>query len=374
MSDAVFWLLLVAAILAVQGTEPAGAEEVAEPVGAGLHDEPAAQETLPGITPPPPPPRARPGWSPQAGAPVRSFFGPGGGAAQIARIGVAAAAAIMVLVGLLTLASAQAGSGAAAGARNQNLVGGALQLGAGAICLALFFGGTARVPGLRRIREGAPISWLAILLFCESLAVNLTPSSGQDTVKQTVNVSSGPSAESLMLGAVPFLAIGVASVGPVVRRTLLQTAERLGLWPLRLPWWVVGLVVGVVLVPLGDQVANLLSHLTTANCLAQQSQVEQAITGTGRTALEQIGVAVAAGVCEETLFRGALQPRFGILLSSALWASYHLQYTCNGLPSASNLYILLLGFAFGGLRKAGGLWPAILAHTAYDGIILLGWL
>jgi len=375
VSDTVFWLLLVAAILAVQGTEPAPGEEGAEPESAGHRPEQPAQETLPGIAAaPPPPPPAQPGWNPRSTAPARSLFGPGGGAAQIARAGVAAAAAITVLVGLLTLASAQGGSGAAAASRNQDLVGGALQLAAGAICLALFFGGTARVPGLRRLRQGAPISWLALLLFCESLAVNLTPSSGQDTVKQTVNVPSGPTAESLMLGAVPFLAIGVASVGPVVRRTLRQTAERLGLWPLRLPWWLVGLAVGVVLVPLGDQVANLLSHLTTANCLAQQSQVEQAITGTGRTALEQIGVAVAAGVCEETLFRGALQPRFGILLSSALWASYHLQYTCNGLPSASNLYILLLGLAFGGLRKAGGLWPAIIAHTAYDGIILLGWL
>jgi membrane protease YdiL (CAAX protease family) len=177
-----------------------------------------------------------------------------------------------------------------------------------------------------------------------------------------------------MLGAVPFLAIGIAAVGPVVRRNLTQTAERLGFWPLRLPWWVVGLAVGIVLVPIGDWVAGVLAHLTSAQCLQQATQAQQQIIGTGRTAIEQIGVAIAAGVGEETLFRGALQPRFGIFLSSALWASYHLQYACNGLPSTSNLYILLLGFVFGGLRKVGGLWPAIIAHAVYDATILLGWL
>jgi uncharacterized protein len=333
VSDAIFWLLLVAAILAVQASErpPAGGDAQARP---------------PALV---------------------------AGGAGVARVALTAGAILICLIGLLTLAGAQ-GGGSAGTDRNHDLVGGALQLAAGLVSLALFYGGTARVPGLRRLREGAPVSWLAILLFCESLAVNLAPASGQSTVSSTVQSSSGSgtSAESLMIGALPFLVIGIAAVGPGVRRTVRQSAERLGLWPLRLPWWVVGLVIGIVLVPIGDWVAGLLTNLTSAHCLAQQVRVEQAITGTGRTVLEQIGVAVAAGVCEETLFRGALQPRFGIVLSSALWASYHLQYTCNGLPSTSNLYILLLGFVLGGLRKAGGLWPAIIAHTVYDGTILLG--
>jgi uncharacterized protein len=342
VNDAVFWLLLVAAILAVQATEATPASQPP--------DTPAT-----------------------SGAPTRTTALGAGGAAGVARVALTAGALLMCLIGLLTLAGAE-GNGSGGANRNHDLVGGALQLAAGLVSLALFYGGTRRILGLRRLREGAPVSWLAILLFCESLAVNLAPASGQDTVSSTVQSSSGSgtSAESLMIGAVPFLVIGIAAVGPGVRRTVRQSAERLGLWPLRLPWWVVGLAIGLVLVPVGDWVAGLLTNLTSAHCLAQQVRVEQAITGTGRTALEQIGVAVAAGICEETLFRGALQPRFGIVLSSALWASYHLQYTCNGLPSTSNLYILLLGFVLGGLRKAGGLWPAIVAHTVYDGTILLG--
>jgi len=368
VSDAIFWLLLVAAVLAAQAADAPATEDAETGRRAGPTGR-LAQAIRRAMSPPAPPPPAP--WD--LGGRAQPAPVPGAGGAAVARIILTAGAGLMVLVGLLTLAGAQ-GGGSSGSSRNHDLVGGALQLAAGLASLALFYGGAERVPGFRRLRAGAPVSWLAILLFFESLAVNLAPASGQETVTSTVQSSggSGTSAESLMIGAVPFLVIGVAAVGPGVRRGLRQSAERLGLWPLRLPWWVIGLIVGLVLVPVGDWVAGLLTNLTSAHCLAQQVRVEQAITGTGRTALEQIGVAVAAGVCEETLFRGALQPRFGIVLSSALWASYHLQYTCNGLPSTSNLYILMLGFVLGGLRRAGGLWPAIIAHTVYDGTILLG--
>ena len=336
MSDVLIWASIVAVILAYQGTERWDASDAAK----GVPVSPRMQSS------------------------------------SIARILVVAAAGLVFVGGLLSIAGAQA-PGSAGSDRNAALVGGALQAGAGLISLGLFYYGTERVPGLRRLRPRAPVSWLAILLFLESIASNLTPSSGQASVSSTVqsttgsNGGGGTTAESLMLGAVPFLVLGIAAAGPWVRRNARQTAERLGLLPLRLPWWVVGLAVGVLLVPVGDQVAGWLSHLDSTQCLVQQQEVHQALTGTGRTVLEQIGVAIAAALGEETLFRGALQPRFGILLSSALWASFHLQYTCNGLPGSSNLYILLLGLVFGVLRKRGGLWPAILAHAAYDGVILL---
>ncbi len=350
MNDVLFWFLVAVVILAVQATEPALT--------------PTRRSADPGPDLPALPPRS--GTAEPAG-----LLGPG--TATVARYLIGGAAVLMALFGLLTLAGAS-GTGSAGIDRNHELIAGGLQLAAGLACLGLFYFGTERVPGFRLLRARAPISWLAIVLYFESLAIYLPPQAGQATVKSTVQVTGTPTtAEDLMLGSVPFLVIAIASVGPLVRRSLRQTAERLGLWPLRLPWWVVGIGVGVLLVPVGDWVAGLLSHLASSACVQQQTQVEQAIAGTARTALEQIGVAVAAGVCEETLFRGALQPRVGVLLSSALWAVYHLQYSCNG-PSPFNLYILLLGFVFGGLRNWGGLWPAIFAHVVYDGVILLGWL
>jgi membrane protease YdiL (CAAX protease family) len=345
VTDVIIWALVVVAILGVQAAEAASPEDPAA-VGQPRHPGQTFMQTL-----------------------ADPFATP----ASVARAMIMLGAGFVVLVGILSLAGS---AGTTTGVdRNQQAVSGALQLGAGLATFALYWYGTSRIPGFRLLRDGAPISWLAILLFLESVANNLAPIGTATTGGTgTLRPAAGPSAESLMLGSVPFLVVGLASVGPVVKRSVRDAAERLGFWPLRLPWWVVGVAVGVILVPVGGVIGDLLSHLVSAACIAHQNQAEQAIVGMGRTALEQAGVAIAAGVCEETLFRGALQPRIGIFLSSALWASYHLQYACNGFPSSSNLYLLLLGFLFGGLRKYGGLWPAILAHATYDGIILLHWL
>jgi uncharacterized protein len=363
VSEAILWALLVVAILGVQAVEGPSRQRPAPDEGAnggggkaGFRPH-SSGESWPGGAPP----------TGRVSAQTESM--------AIARIMIAVAAGLVVAWGLALVAFPA--SGASADDRRHEIVAGALQITAGLISLALFFGGTRGIPGVRRLREGAPISWLAILLFLESLALNLTPTGSSTpggSVTTPVQPSSGPTAESLMLGSVPFLAVGIAAAGPYVRRNVREAAERIGLWPLRLPWWVIGLAFGIVLVPVGDWVAGVLAHLTSPQCVQSANQAQQQIIGTGRTAIEQIGVAVAAAVGEETLFRGALQPRFGIFLSSALWASFHLQYACNNLPSTSNLYILLLGFVFGALRKWGGLWPAIFAHATYDAIILLGWL
>jgi uncharacterized protein len=349
VSDAITWALIVLAVLAVQAAE-GPREESGRPPGEGRNREATLGGTL-----------ANPFATPAA----------------IARTIIASGAGLAMVVGLLSFA----GTGGTTGSgtdRNQQVVSGALQLAAGGLSLLLFYTGTARIPGLRRLRPGAPISWLAIFLLFESLASNLGvvagAGGGPAPSSPTVSPSAGPTARDLMLGEVPFLAIALASVGVVVRRNLVQALERLGLWPLRIPWWVIGIAAGIVLVPVGSWVVELLDHFATASCVASTAQAEQAIVGTGRTALEQAGIAIAAGVCEEILFRGALQPRVGIVLSSVVWASYHLQYMCNGWPSPANLYLVLLGLIFGVLRKWGGLWPAVLAHAAYDGAILLHFL
>jgi membrane protease YdiL (CAAX protease family) len=248
---------------------------------------------------------------------------------------------------------------------------GALQLGAGAVSLALMLTGWGWIPGLRGLRPGAPISWLALSLFLLALAHNLAPTSGTSSVADSV--ARPQTTSDLVAGQVPFVMLAIASVGPGVRRNLRQTLERLGLLPLRPGWWLLGIAVGFAVVKGGTHVYDLVNSLTPADCRAQQERVFQHLAGPARHWYAQVAIGVAAGTGEELLFRGALQPRVGIMLASLLWASFHLQYTCHGLPSASNLYILLLGLIFGALRKWLGLGTAIAAHITYDATILLGW-
>lgn len=118
---------------------------------------------------------------------------------------------------------------------------------------------------------------------------------------------------------------------------------------------------------------SLLAQQLPSDCLAQQAQVSQSLSGgpTGRAWYGNAGIALAAGIDEELLFRGVIQPRFGLVLTSLLFASFHLQYTCHGLPSVGDIEIVLLGVVFGLLRQRGGLAAAVLCHAAYDASILL---
>jgi uncharacterized protein len=273
--------------------------------------------------------------------------------------------AFVVVYAMLAGAAEIADRGRAGGSVGDGI----LELVAGGLSLLLMLTGWRWLPGLRGLRAGAPISALALSLYLLTLAHNLAPASGRATVAATT--ATPQSTAQLVAGALPFAVLGVAAVGPWVRRPLPDALHRLGLLPLR-PWaWLVGIAVGVAAVKAGSHVYDLVNLLTPADCRTQQERVFAHLAGPRRAWWEQLAVAGAAGVGEELLFRGALQPRVGIVLASVLWASLHLQYTCHGLPSASNLYILLLGLVFGLARRWWGLGAAITAHVSYDATILL---
>lgn len=76
---------------------------------------------------------------------------------------------------------------------------------------------------------------------------------------------------------------------------------------------------------------------------------------------ETILVAIAAGVGEEVLFRGVLQPRIGWIASAILFGLLH---------AISPTYVLV-AFVMGSLLAwiqiwSGNLWAPIIAHAVYD--------
>ncbi|MBT8508351.1 hypothetical protein AZH53_08025 [Methanomicrobiaceae archaeon CYW5] len=77
-------------------------------------------------------------------------------------------------------------------------------------------------------------------------------------------------------------------------------------------------------------------------------------------------LAVSAGVGEEIAFRGVLQPRFGIIIPSLLFASLHsFQYGWDGLIS-----VFLLGIAFALIRRRTSTTVSAITHTVYDLVLL----
>jgi hypothetical protein len=73
-------------------------------------------------------------------------------------------------------------------------------------------------------------------------------------------------------------------------------------------------------------------------------------------------VGLAAGIGEELLFRGALQPRFGILLTTLVFTFSHAQY---GLSPAL-LGIFIVGYGLGMIRNRINTTAAILVHAGFN--------
>jgi membrane protease YdiL (CAAX protease family) len=68
------------------------------------------------------------------------------------------------------------------------------------------------------------------------------------------------------------------------------------------------------------------------------------------------------GICEEILFRGALQPRIGLLATALLFTSIHTQY---GL-SLDTVAIFMVAFGLGLIRKYTNTTSSMLCHVSYN--------
>jgi membrane protease YdiL (CAAX protease family) len=82
----------------------------------------------------------------------------------------------------------------------------------------------------------------------------------------------------------------------------------------------------------------------------------------------RLAVSLSAGIVEETFFRGFLQPRVGIVLSTALFALAHLSYGQPFMLVGITLLSLIYGFL---VRWRQSVWAAIAAHALFDSVQLL---
>jgi membrane protease YdiL (CAAX protease family) len=81
-----------------------------------------------------------------------------------------------------------------------------------------------------------------------------------------------------------------------------------------------------------------------------------------------IVIGISAGLSEELFVRGALQPRFGILVSNILFTALHAtQYNFDALTS-----VFLAGIVLGLIRKYSNTTTSAIVHGLYDFIQLYG--
>jgi membrane protease YdiL (CAAX protease family) len=88
----------------------------------------------------------------------------------------------------------------------------------------------------------------------------------------------------------------------------------------------------------------------------------------GQPFLLKVFLALSAGAVEESFFRGFLQPRIGIALSTLFFAMAHLSYDQPFMLVGVTLLSLLFAFI---VRWRQSLWAAIAAHAVFDAVQLL---
>jgi membrane protease YdiL (CAAX protease family) len=175
----------------------------------------------------------------------------------------------------------------------------------------------------------------------------------------------------LVLGQAVFLLFALAGVGLGIRRSLRQVLHRLDLRALTLRQLGIAAFVILTFLALDWVVSQLWRQLWPVNYRVV-AEASEYLFGRFVSPMGALLLGLSAGIGEETLFRGALQPRLRIPLTAVLFALGHVQYTL----SPAILEILVIGLALGWLRERTNTTACIVVHSGYNflNVLLLPYL
>jgi membrane protease YdiL (CAAX protease family) len=240
---------------------------------------------------------------------------------------------------------------------------------AAAACLAMTIPALAR-PITSTVLPRAAWSHTARLAASIALALLLLPVPVRLLIKDMMDVFTTTGKPLVDVGAlvaqlVGEVALAAAAVGLWVARDARAARERLGLTAMS------GRDVVVAVIGLGAVIAlnsgmEAIEHTRFPALWAADQQMGQLIAG-DLSLVAGILLGVSAGVGEEVLVRGALQPRAGLFWASVLFTAGHVQYTWFGM-----LTILMLGLSLGVIRSRTNTTTAIVVHALYDMFAALG--
>lgn len=211
---------------------------------------------------------------------------------------------------------------------------------------------------------GSPVHTLALVLLGYFIGGSALPFTQQGDLEDLV-ISDAVIAESLALQAGFLVVISFLGVGALVRRNWRGLMQRLGLERPTLAHLLLGAASIVVLVILQAIVGLIWQKLDP-----QQSQDVDDLLAQLLQNFDTVGewllLALSAGVGEEILFRGALQPRLGLGLTAVAFALAHLQY---GFLSPAMVLVFFLGLALGIIRRQTNTTTAIFVHLGYNFVL-----
>jgi uncharacterized protein len=171
---------------------------------------------------------------------------------------------------------------------------------------------------------------------------------------------------TLIVQLLAFIGLSYVVVGTSLKRSFEQANRRLGLE--RPTWRTVAAGTGFFfLTMLVNGLAGVLTEVFQPDTNNEIQQGLEDLTGEFQSPLGAVAIGVSAGVGEELFFRGALQPKFGLVLTSLCFALLHTNY---GI-SFVTLGVFAMGMIFGYMRLRYGTVASMITHALVNFIAVL---
>lgn len=236
----------------------------------------------------------------------------------------------------------------------------------------------AFVPLLPAVRRGvgrllpidpdSAVHTTALTFTVYQIGLNLAQMTLIGDLENLTEVGLGLTIWDLMLTGVPLTLFALVGVGLLIRRDGRETLERLGLrWP---TWRQLLLAAGLTVLFLAfGSVMDLVWQEIDPAGYDLVDRVTRNLFGGLSTVAGALALGLSAGISEELLFRGAVQPKLGLLSATILFSIGHLQY---GLTLAT-LEVFVIGLVLGLVRRGANTTTCILIHASYNAAaVLLG--
>ncbi len=209
---------------------------------------------------------------------------------------------------------------------------------------------------------------LTMLVFV-AMGVTLGIGLGTLTAQLTEQMEAG-TGQPLPLGALwaqaaMFVLLALVGVGWGTRRSFGAALARLGIVRPSGREVGIGVAAAVAMVPVVVVMESLANALGMGVPQDIESLSDMLLGPLFETPWGILSVGLAAALGEEPLFRGALQPRFGLLVTALLFALVHNNY---GLSFAT-LVVFVLGLVLGVERIRYNTTTAIITHATYNSLL-----
>jgi membrane protease YdiL (CAAX protease family) len=188
----------------------------------------------------------------------------------------------------------------------------------------------------------------------------ITVDTGTDQITPAVTIASQ------LINVLFFVLVAYVAVGTNIYRNGHEATARLGVRVPTLPDIAVG-VAAVLPAFVLSVVGSLLTLYFQPDLFDTLGDTMEEMSSGTHFVVINVLLFASAGLGEEILFRGAIQPRFGIVLTAAFWALVHTQYQLTFVV----LGLFLVGVLFGLMRKYVSTTSAIIAHALYNAVVVL---